>query len=171
MRKPVTFISFRGYGVMLIAAALGGCGGSAPVKGPASEQVIFTSAADCAASGKVKPEQCTQALETALKQHLAGSPVYKTLDLCEAKEGVEKCERMDAKAYRPRLTAVVASAAAAADAAATGATLVGTPLYLTMAGEAGFRKLDQSLLLVDGDLMVFSPQAVAAAELYAVKNN
>jgi hypothetical protein len=46
--------SIRAFGLLLVSATLAGCGGSAPkVAGNAAEneQVIFTSAADCAASG------------------------------------------------------------------------------------------------------------------------
>jgi Protein of unknown function (DUF1190) len=154
--------------LMFASVALAGCGGSAPAAvGPASEQVVFTAAADCAATTKVKEAQCAQAIETALQQHLAGSTVYRTLTLCETTEGAEKCEKMDAKAYRPRLSAIVVNTAAVAEAETTGATLVGTPLYPTLAGEHGFRKLDKTILLVEGDMMVFSPQAIAAAELNA----
>ncbi|MEQ1578812.1 MAG: DUF1190 domain-containing protein, partial [Hyphomicrobium sp.] len=135
--------------------------------GASKEQLVFTSAADCAATGMIKQPQCAQAIEAAMAQHLAGSPVYRNRPLCEAKEGPENCERMDEKAWRPRLSAVAASVAAAADAEASGAQLAGTPLYPTIAGEHGFRTLGNAMMLIDGDLLTFSPQAVAAAEVNA----
>ena len=160
--------SLRASFLMLAASTLAGCGGSAPAAvGPAAEQIVFTSAADCAATGKIKDAQCTQAIDAALQQHLAGSTVYRNLTLCEKTEGADKCERMDEKAYRPKFVALVVSSADVAQAEATGAPLGAIPLYPTMAGEHGFRKLDKTILLVEGDMMVFSPQAVAAAELNA----
>ena len=167
LQKPARF-PFRAVFLMLAATTLAGCGGSAPAAvGPAAEQIVFTSAADCAATGKIKEAQCGQAIEAALQQHLAGSTVYRTLTLCETTEGADKCERMDAKAYRPKLVAMVVNSNDAIQAEASGTPLSAIPLYPTLAGEHGFRKLDKTILLVEGDLIVFSPQAVAAAELNA----
>lgn len=159
----------RASALILVSATLGGCGGSAPAAVAQNpEQIVFTAASDCAATGKIKPAQCSQAIEAALNQHLAGSPVYRSLALCETTEGTEKCERMDAKSYRPRLAAMIASVAAAEQAEATGTPLAATPLYPTQAGELGFRMLDKSVILIDGENLVFSPQAIAAAELSSV---
>lgn len=166
MRTRSATVIARTALALLASAALSGCGKSSklPVN---NDEVVFTSATDCAASGKVKPEQCTQAIEAAMKVHLATSPVYKNLDLCEAKEGKEHCERMDERTYRPRLSAVVLPVAAAIEAETSGKLKGATPLYPTLAREMGFRTLDKRVLLYDGDMLSFSPQAHAAAELNA----
>jgi Protein of unknown function (DUF1190) len=162
--------SIRAFGLLLVSATLVGCGSSAPkvaANSADNEQVIFTSAADCAASGKIKPEQCAKALEWALNAHLKKSPVYRSLSLCETTEGSERCERMDEKNYRPRLAAVSVTPAAIKKAEETGALPQSVPLYLTQAGEKGFRTLEKQIVLIDADMVAFSPQAVAAAELGA----
>lgn len=166
MRTRSATVIVRAALALLASAALSGCGKSSKIA-VNKDEVVFTAASDCAATGKIKPEQCAQALEEAMKVHLATSPVYKNLDLCEAKEGKEHCERMDEKTYRPRLSAVVLPVAAAIVAEAGGKLKGATPLYPTMARELGFRTLDKRVLLYDGDMLSFSPQAHAAAELNA----
>lgn len=166
MRTRSATVIARTALALLASAVVSGCG-KASKAALNNDQVVFTSATDCAASGKVKPEQCTQAIEDAMKIHLTTSPVYRNLDLCEAKEGKEHCERMDEKTYRPRLSAVVLPVAAAIEAETSGKLKGATPLYPTMAREMGFRTLDKRVLLYDGDLLSFSPQAHAAAELNA----
>jgi hypothetical protein len=89
------------------------------------------------------------------------------LSLCETTEGPEKCERMDEKNYRPRLAAVSVTPAAIKKAEETGKYPESVPLYLTQAGEKGFRTLEKQIVLIDADMVAFSPQAVAAAELGA----
>lgn len=167
MRKISTSFLVRATVLGLTALALAGCGGSSKVAAN-KDEVVFTAANDCAATGKIKPAQCTEALEVAMKEHLKASPVYKNLTLCEAKEGKDHCERSDEKTYRPRLSAVALPVAAAIAAETSGKKLAGAvPLYPGAGKEMGFRTLDKRVLLYDGDMLSFSPQAIAAAELNA----
>lgn len=167
MRANSRTVLLRSLATALLTGTLGGCGGSAPKVEAVNEQVIFTSAADCTASGKLKPEQCTKAIEEAMDTHLKTSPIYKTLALCEGAEGQEHCERMNEKTYRPRLAAISVPIASAVAAETTGEPLGATPLYPTLSQELGFRTLDKRILLSDTELLTFSPQALAAAELNA----
>jgi Protein of unknown function (DUF1190) len=170
MRTFTVFFGRRALGILLVTAALAGCGGSAPkvvASGADNEQVIFTSAMDCAASGRISHDQCTKALESAMTAHLKKSPVYRSLTLCETAEGPEKCERMDEKSYRPKLVAVAVTPASVKKADETGGMPEATPLYPSQAGEKGFRTLEKTIYLIDGEMVAFSRQAVAAAELGA----
>ena len=165
MRKIYSSPLVRTAFLILAAASLSGCGGSKVAA--TKDEIVFTAATDCAATGKVKPEQCTQALEVAMKEHLKSSPVYKNLALCEGKEGKDHCERTGDKIYRPRLAAVALQVAAAIAAETSGKLSGATPLYPGNGKELGFRTLDKRVLLYDADLISFSPQAFAAAELNA----
>jgi len=170
MRTLSASLILRAFGLTLMTAVLAGCGGSAPktvANASDEENIIFTSALDCEASGRFTAAHCTKALEAAMNAHLKKSPTYKSLSQCETTEGPEKCERMDAKNYRPRLVAVAVTPAAVKKAEAAGGFPDAIPLYPTQSGEKGFRTLEKKIMLIDGDKTEFSPQAVAAAELGA----
>jgi Protein of unknown function (DUF1190) len=177
MSKPAFASRYAARAAVLsaVAVSFGGCGGSAPTPGAShSELLVFTSTADCLATKKMSPTQCGEAIQSATQQHLAASPVYRSLVLCEKTEMEGKCERMDEKTFRPKLVAMAVDTAAipqpmpveAGTAPVPMPPVVAAPLYPTLAGEKGFRKLDKSIVLIDGEQVVaFSPQAVAAAEL------
>jgi uncharacterized protein YgiB involved in biofilm formation len=146
--------------VALGALTLAGCGGSAPTKS-GGEQVVFVTSMDCNESKKMKSEECSAAIQEALKNHLAQAPTYKSLAACEKAEGGPKCESSGATSFRPRLMATAVSVAEVAAARTKGKPIPVTPLYATMAGEAGFRTLTKTVLKGDDDLILFSPRAVA----------
>lgn len=140
--------------------ALAGCGGEEPVvanKAAPTERSIFVSAVDCEASGKFGIEDCSQAIEKAIKAHDKSSPTYKSLDTCEDTEGSERCERVEERKYRPRLAAYVFDNATPPAA---------KPLYLTADGGAGFRTAEKEVLLGKDDNLIFSKSARDLYELY-----
>ena len=143
-----------------VALAAAGCGRSSQESKVPIQRGIFTSAADCAASQKFPMEKCTKAIEAAIENHVATAPAYTTLKACEKAEGAEKCERMDAKNYRPKLGAFLV---------AGNDEVMGTPLYPTSDGVAGFRGPDKAVYAADDESLTFSPQAVAAYELHTGK--
>lgn len=143
-----------------VALATSGCGNSAPESKVPVQRGIFTSAADCAASQKFPMEKCTKAIEAAIENHVATAPTYTSLKSCEKAEGAEKCERMDEKTYRPKLRAFLVVG---------NEEVLGSPLYPTTDGAAGFRGLDKVVYSADDETLNFSPQAVAAYELHSGK--
>jgi hypothetical protein len=146
------------------AIGLGACSAEPPQppSAPVAARGVFTSAADCAALGKLSLEKCARAIEQAVADHEANAPVYSSLKACEKAEGPDKCERTDAKTYRPRLMAFLVELTDRP---------YGAPLYPTARGETGFRTAGNSLLLSDDETLTFSRPALGAAELMAGKSN
>jgi hypothetical protein len=145
------------------ALALSGCGGDQPVEAAAkapTERHIFVSAVDCEASGKFALEDCEKAIDRAIRGHDKQAPSYKSVGTCEETEGLDKCERVGEKAYRPRLAAYVFDNAKPPAA---------KPLYLTLDGAFGFRTAEKEALLTKDDNLVFSKSARDLAELHAGK--
>lgn len=147
-------------GIVAIALGMAGCGGSAPQPTVPVERHIYTSANDCAEEGKLPLETCSKLIEAAIAQHVATAPTYGSLRSCEKVEGPEKCERTDMKTFRPMLSAFLF---------ALGEVPVAFPLYPTLDGKAGFRKLDKQVLQGDDEAITFSRQAVAAYEQHLGK--
>jgi hypothetical protein len=148
-------------GILLAAAALAGCGngGGAKTAAPAaqSERFVFISAKDCAESGRLKLQQCGDAIDAAIAAHLATAPTYVSLRACEATEGGDRCERTDNKAYRPRLVAFLFNI--------TGDAVKADPLYPPPGTEAGLRQTDKKkIVLTTDDAVTYSPLALAAYE-------
>jgi hypothetical protein len=150
---------------ILVAAsaslALAACGGDEPEQPKAAapvERTIYTSALDCEAGGKLTLEQCTAAIERAVALHDKYAAKYRSLSTCEEAQGVEKCERVDEKEFRPRLTAFIVSAQ---DPNTT------KPLYLTMDGQEGFQTVEKEMILAKNDNYIFSRSARDAYELHA----
>jgi Protein of unknown function (DUF1190) len=147
--------------VCLAAVALAGCGGSAPPPVPTGEQIVFVTMHDCNSTNKLKPDECTAAVKSALADHLSLAPAYRSLVSCEKIEGAGKCERMDEKSFRPRLMAMSVIMADAEAARTKKLPIPVIPLYATMSGEAGFRTLTKTLLKGDDEMIQFTPKAVA----------
>ncbi len=141
------------------AVTLAGCGGGGkPVAAPThSERFVFISAKDCAASGKLKMQQCGDAVDAAIATHLGTAPTYASLRTCETVEGGDRCERTDNKAFRPRLVAFLFTIA--------GENVNAEPLYPPPGSEEGLRQSDKKkIVLTTDDAVTYSPLAIAAYE-------
>jgi hypothetical protein len=91
------------------AALLAGCGKAADKSKAAAapaEFGIFLSTLDCADSGKLKPEDCSKIIDTAVALHRKETTVYKFLQKCEAGEGgPDRCDKTGEDEYRAKLQA------------------------------------------------------------------
>lgn len=146
---------------VMASLSLAACGGEEPEKpksaGPV-ERTIYTSALDCEAGGKLTLEQCTTAIERAIAIHDKMATKYRSIDACEEKEGVDKCERVDEKEFRPRFSAFIVNPQDPNSA---------KPLYLTMDGQLGFQTIEKEMMLAKNDTLIFSRSAIDAFELHA----
>ena len=97
---------------------LAGCGNGG--KGP-TERFIYTSSEDCAEAGKVPGDECGKAIEKALIEHDKLTIKYPTMIDCDKAEGIDRCERVAERHYRPRLMAFLFTM--------NGKTVSAIPLY------------------------------------------
>lgn len=142
--------------VLVLPLALAGCGGSKSNTADAKvSKGIYTTASDCAASGKLTYEQCSDLIYAAIEKHEADAPTYSELRFCEAKEGEGKCEFTANQKIRPKLMAFLVTASVPPAA---------IPLYATAKGEPGFRDLGGSTYLHTNEELVFSEHAVTVFE-------
>ena len=144
------------------AFALAGCGGEEPTqakKGP-TERLIYVSAPDCEAGGKYSLDDCSAAIQKAIQFHDKKSPTYKSQGTCEETEGLDKCERVGDKNFRPRLVAYAFDDAT---------PLTAKPLYLIKEGTPGFRVNEKDMLLEKDDNLIFSKSAKDLSELHVKK--
>ncbi len=141
---------------LVLPAALAGCGGSNSTS-PAAKVAkgIYTTASDCADSGKLTYEQCSDLIYAAVEKHEADAPTYTELRFCEAKEGEGKCEFTANDKIRPKLLAFLVTASQPPHA---------IPLYATPKGEPGFRDLGGATYLHTNEELVFSEHAVTVFE-------
>lgn len=158
--SPVITLAFVGAA----ALSLMGCGSEQPVaaKTPApgvpTEKRIFVSSADCEMAGQITFDDCAAAIDKAVQLHDKKAPSYKSLGTCEETEGVDKCERIGDRAFRPRLAAFLLESASPPTA---------KPLYLTKDGALGFRGSDQKeQYLSKDDNLLFTKSAVDLYELH-----
>lgn len=142
--------------LVLVSTGLTGCGGSSEPAVPADRKIV-TSAADCSADEKLTIEVCGSIIEAAISQHVAAAPTYTSLKSCEKTEGPGKCERSDAKSYRPALAAYLVTHSEPP---------VAAPLYPTSDGSAGFQMLDKTKFLDEDDKLPFSKSSVAMYERF-----
>ena len=139
--------------VMAILAApllLAGCGGSSPKTETKDFKGIYTTASDCADSGKLTYEDCSAAMAQAVQKHEADAPSHGELRFCEAKEGDGKCEVGSNQKYRPRLFAFLVT---------VGKSTSAVPLYAHPKGEDGFRDLAGATYMHASEELVFSEHA------------
>lgn len=142
--------------VALAAVALAGCGG-APKKDPKSiVKYVVTSAIDCQDSSSLSYEDCTAMIEKAVAAHDKNAPKFTTLKACEAKEGADKCERVDERNFRPKLAAFLLTMSEPPTV---------EPLYVSQTGAIGFRSAAAAMLSVDDEALKFSKSATHAAEV------
>ena len=97
MPRSVVFI-----GLALATSVLTGCGGGEKV---ATERFIYTTSEDCSAGGKISATDCDKAIDQALVELDKVAIKYPTLADCDKAEGIERCERIGDRHYRPRLMA------------------------------------------------------------------
>ena len=155
---------------VLAGIPLAACGGSAPAAVETGEKVVFVTTQDCASTKKLKADECAAVVKTALDDHLAQAPTYRSMVSCEKVEGETRCERMDEKTFRPRLLAMSVIVGDAEAARAKMLPIPVTPLYATLAGEAGFRTLNKTILKGDDDLIQFTPKAIAAYSAFVARS-
>ncbi len=152
----------RSHRLVLVAAALvlpvvlAGCGGSEPAN-PVTKapKGVYTTARDCADSGKLTYEQCSDLIYAAVEKHEKGAPSYSERRFCEAKEGEGKCEFTANQKIRPKLMAFLVTASDPPQA---------IPLYAAAKGVLGFRDLAGATYLHTNEELVFSELAVTTFE-------
>ena len=118
-----------GLGVpMLLALLLAGCGKSEvfPVF-----KYVYVSESDCAAGGKVTPDDCRKAIDKALAEHDKMPVRFPTFADCEKVEGPDRCERVAERHYRPRLMGFMF--------VTKGPVITAAPLYAGLKGATVFR--------------------------------
>lgn len=148
----------------LVAIGLSGCGKSSAVAtGKEDWKGVFTTAADCADSGKLSYDECADAMAAAVVDHEKNAPTYRSLTSCAAKEGDGRCENAVNGQYRPRLLAFLLTTTAKS------ATATAVPLYPPPKGKAGFRDTASNLYTTDNDQIVFSEHAQTMFETHAKK--
>jgi len=148
----------RSLAVLAAALALAGCGKSQKTAAKVDvKQVVVTSAADCADNAGLTYDVCTELIAAAVAEHEKSAPTHKSQEACEKAEGADRCERLDERDYRPRLTAFKIAMTEKPTAA---------PLYPTKNTTPGFRTASNSDVLTDADAFTFTKSAVDAADLY-----
>lgn len=140
-----------------LSLAVAGCGGSKSSGGGATTvpKGIYTTAADCADSGKLTYEQCSDLISKAVDTHEKDAPTYSELRFCEAKEGDGKCEFTANQKIRPKLLAFLVTVSDPPQA---------IPLYAHSKGEPGFRDLAGGTYMHANEELVFSEHAVTVFE-------
>jgi uncharacterized protein YgiB involved in biofilm formation len=157
MLQMPNVISLRFLAVIAATLTLAGCGKSEKEanKAPLVRHAI-TSAVDCSENSSLSYEQCTAVIEKAVADHDTSAAKFTTQKACETAEGQGKCERVDNKAFRPKLVAFLLTLSEPP---------VAQPLYASNNGELGFRGADSSTYASEDDKVTFSKSAVHAAEL------
>lgn len=149
--------------VLVLPLTLAGCGGSKSGAPETKESKgIYTTASDCASSGKLTYEQCSDVISAAVDKHEAEAPTYTELRFCEAKEGDGKCEFTANQKIRPKLMAFLVTAAEPPRA---------IPLYAAPQSEPGFRDLAGATYLHTSEELVFSDHAVTVYERNGAKKS
>lgn len=88
-----------------LAVVAAGCGASAPKSKTPAKIGIFTSAQDCASKEGLTLSECSSLIQKAIDTHYGKAKLYISNRLCEAAEGVDRCERTAENEFRPRLQA------------------------------------------------------------------
>ena len=142
----------------LLTFGLGGCGGGdTAVVDENKPKGIFTSSSDCAESGWLDLEKCSEVIDMAINSHQTDSKIYSNQRKCEAEAGEDLCERAIGNEYRPRLAAYLVTG---------GESPSAVPLYPSQSKEAGFVTAGGTTYL-EADLAInFSKRAIAAYERF-----
>jgi hypothetical protein len=142
------------------ALLLSGCGAPTPKKSTEKAVIgIYTSASDCSTTGKLDVATCDKIIQTAVEAHNTKATTYISLRLCEATEGVDRCERMSANNFRPELLAFMVTF----NPAPTAPTAV--PLYANKDNKfLGFVTADKKPLLTVDEQYQFSPSSLIVAQ-------
>ena len=151
----------------IAAVVLAACG-QAPAQPKSKEPAappktgIFTSSRDCAERSKLEPKVCSKLIEKAIEAHLEKSKTYISMRLCEAAEGVDRCERSVANAFRPQLAAFLVTLSTPPTAEPLYGPKDNTVVGFATAGQK------RTILAVDETMMV-TPAAHAIAEGFAIR--
>lgn len=142
---------------LMAALALAGCGKAEKKVVVDTKQFVVTSAVDCADNAGLSYEVCAEIIAKAVDHHEKSAASFTTLAACEKGEGAGKCERIDERAFRPRLTAFHLTLSEPP---------VAAPLYPTKSAAVGFRTAGNADMLTDNEGYTFTKSASDAAELY-----
>jgi uncharacterized protein YgiB involved in biofilm formation len=156
MAQKPSHKTLRLLAICASSIALTACGGEEPAKKAPLVQHIITSAVDCSESAALSYEDCSKIIESAVADHDQNAEKFSSLKACETSEGADKCERVDEKAFRPKLVAFLLTMSDPPKA---------EPLYATTDGVLGFRGADSTSYASDDDKYRFSKSALHAAEL------
>lgn len=149
---------FRTTATLACCLSLAGCGGSAEPKAKSeAKQFIVVSAVDCADNTGLEFSTCIDVLQKAIAEHDKSAVTYTKISACETAEGTDRCERVDDKTYRARLSAFQITMAAKPTA---------IPLYAGKSPTAGFRTATNTDIAADADAYIFTKSAADAAHLY-----
>jgi hypothetical protein len=129
----------------LAALVVAGCGNAKKSgdKAAKAESVIYVSTEDCAAGGRLKPDECSKLFEAAIERHEKNAPKYKRLEDCEKAEGEGRCERTMAGTIHPRPMAFQVTFSSRPTAQV---------VYLALKGAAAFRTATGTAIDPKGDV-------------------
>lgn len=151
----------RGFAALAAILALSGCGkAEKQANEKPAKQFVVTSAVDCADNAGLDYEVCYKILLEAVDRHDKSAPKFRSLKACEKSEGAGRCERMDEKLFRPRLTAFQLTLSSPP---------VAAPLYAPKNSQIGFRTASNAEISVDSETYNFTKSAAHAADLYRNK--
>jgi hypothetical protein len=150
--KFLILASVTGSALLLTA-----CGAPTPKKSAEKAVIgIYTSASDCSTAGKLDVATCDKIIQSAVETHNTKATSYISLRLCEATEGVDRCERQAGNSFRPELLAfkVTFSTPPTAE-----------PLYANKDAKIlGFATADKKSLLTVEEQYQFSPSSLIVAQ-------
>ena len=151
--------SFRFPLALCLASALAvsACGKAEEKKAeaaPPAEVGVFTSTSDCADAGKLTADECGHAIDQAVAAHSQNTVIHKSLRMCEAAEGPERCDKTGEGEYRARVQAFFVTMSKPATA---------VPLYPSSGGTAAFRSPSKQELNVHDESLNMSHSAMSVA--------
>lgn len=152
--------SIRYMAVFAAALATSGCGSAEKQEAKVIPRHVVTSAIDCQEAASFTYDECTALIEKAVAAHDSSATSFTTLKACEAKEGPDKCERIDDRVFRPRLVAFLLTMSEPP---------VVEPLYVSQGEQVGFRTAGATVLAIEDEKYSFTKSAVEAAEALVSK--
>lgn len=149
--------SLRFFFLAATALALSGCGDAGQPKsaGKPVKIGVFSSARECHEIGRLADDVCAKAIEQAGREHDKQTTLHAAMEVCEAAEGANNCERAGGTHYRPKLQAYAVIL--------EGAPMTAHSLYASNIQGVAFRSLAGDRYTTNDPNLVFSETALELA--------